>query len=222
MFPHCSRALARLTTAAAVATLLSACAERGAESETAGAASAAREGEGTGWGVVVGVSNYQNFPPLADAVGDANHMIPLLENSWGIPHDNIRVLLDGDATREAIRGALAEWLPSVVKPEDFVIVFMAGYGATLQDVSGDEDDGLDEAFCPVDALPESPERDVLDDAIGLWLARLPTERVTLIVDSDHSGHGDHHADHPGHDEHAEEFPSPEAVSVARCGHRAVK
>ncbi|MBI4541128.1 MAG: caspase family protein [Gemmatimonadetes bacterium] len=185
------------------------------------AAGAAPEQEGVGWGLVVGVSEYENFPPLASGADDANHMVPLLENSWGIRHDNIRVLLDKEATRAAIRSALAEWLPGVVRPQDFVMVFMAGYGSTLKDVSGDEEDGLDEAFCPTDALAQSPEHDILDDALALWLDGLPTERVTLIVDSDHSGHGDHHADHPGHDERTEEMPSPDATPVTRCGNRPV-
>ncbi len=146
--------------------------------------------EGEGWGVVVGVSRYEHFPPLEGGAEQARRMLEVFQRTWGIPRDHIRLLLDTAATRRAIRSALMEWLPSVVAPGDEVVVFLAGYGSRIEDVSGDEEDGMDEGFCPVDALPDSPRLDILDDALALWLDRLPTDRVTLIVDSDHPGQGD--------------------------------
>jgi len=92
----------------------------------------------------------------------------------------------------------------------------------VEDISGDDEDGLDEAFCPADALPDSYANDILDDSISVWLDLLPTDRVTLIMEGHQFGQGDHDPDHAGHEEHARELPAMEAVGVTRCGERAIQ
>ncbi len=172
-------------------------------------------GEGDqGWALVVGISQYQDFPGLPNGAENARRMAHLFETTWQVPAARTRVLLDGDATLEGIREVLVEWLPSRVGSEDFVVIFLSGYGSLVPDGSGDEKDGLDEGFCPVDALADDPTRDLLDDTIALWIAQLPTDRVTLIVDSDHAGHGDQEPDHLG----PGEAPGPfGAAAATRCG-----
>ena len=182
-----------------------------------GAGEAAGERESQGWAVVVGISDYENFPTLERGAPDAEKMRGMLEGSaWGIPADNIRVLLDEEATKEGISTALTEWLPANVRSDDWVVVYFSGYASRIEDTSGDEEDGIDTGFCPVDAAAQEFERDILDDELSRWLDQLPTDRVTLIVDSDHEGVGDHDPDHPGHEEHAEEFDL-DPIGVSRCG-----
>ncbi len=177
--------------------------------------------ESASWAVVVGITDYRNFPPLEAGVERAERMRRMFSTTWNVPDDNMRVLLNGDATHDAVRNSLVEWLPERVSPGDEVLVFLSGYGSSIEDISGDEEDGLDQGFCTVDALEDSYANDILDDSLSYWMDQLPTERVTLIVEGDQFGMGDHDPDHPGHEEHVEQFPPMEAISVTRCGHRRV-
>lgn len=173
--------------------------------------------ESQGWALVVGISDYENFPALERGAPDAEKMRGMLEGSaWGIPPENIRTLVDGEATKENIGRALGEWLPSRVQSQDWVVVYFSGYASRIEDTSGDEEDGIDTGFCPADALAEEYEQDIIDDELSRWLDGLPTDRVTLIVDSDHEGVGDHDPDHPGHEEHADQFDL-DPIGVSRCG-----
>lgn len=59
-----------------------------------------------------------------------------------------------------------------------------------------------------------------DDSISVWLDRLPTDRVTPIMEGHQFGQGDRDPDHPDHEQHARELPAMEAleaVGVTRCG-----
>lgn len=169
------------------------------------------------WAVVVGISDYQSFPELERGTNDAEKMLRLLRG-WDIPEENIRVLLNQEATKEAISEALVEWLPERVRSGDRVTVYLSGYASRIEDTSGDEEDGIDVGFCPVDAQAEAYDRDIIDDQLQEWIGRLPTGQVTLIVESEHEGHGDHDPDHSGHEEHAGEFDL-DPIGVSRCGDR---
>ena len=56
---------------------------------------------------------------------------------------------------------------------DQVVIYMSGHGTQIPDDNGDEDDGFDEAFLPVDAIPPPSGADrfdmtnvIRDDRIG--------------------------------------------------------
>jgi hypothetical protein len=144
------------------------------------------------WAVIVGVGDYLNFGDepggdLPGATNDARNMHAVLTERWGFQEDNVRLLLDLDATRGAIETSFTEWLPSVVKPGDLVLFYYSGHGSQIWDQDGDEDDGLDETICPTDVLRGSSRMDIRDDQLGGWVADLPTNNVTVILDSCHSG-----------------------------------
>lgn len=144
------------------------------------------------WAVVVGINDYINFGDeiggdLRGAVNDALAMRDVLVARHGVPSDNILMLLDHDATREAIKAALTEWLPSVVRPGDLVIFYFAGHGSRTWNLDGTEPDGLDETICPADVRRESPDQDIRDKELGAWLGALNTHRIVAILDSCHSG-----------------------------------
>lgn len=186
------------------------------------AADREENGDGAAWALVVGISEYRSFPPLEDGVTRAERMARVFRTTWEVPEANTRMLVDAEATHQAVREALVGWLPSVVEPDDQVFVFLSGYGSQVEDISGDEDDGLDEAFCTVDARVDSYELDILDDSLSVWLDRLPTERVTLIMEGRQFGQGDYDPDHPPGDAAARELPALEAMPVTRCGHRPLQ
>ena len=143
------------------------------------------------WAVVVGISDYTHFGDeiggdLPGAANDARAMADVLVNKWGFPPANVRLVLDGDATRARIEGELTGWLPSVARPGDLVWFYFAGHGSQAWDLDGDEPDGLDETVCPADVTRGSTDRDILDDEIGEWLDGLPTDNVVVVWDKCHA------------------------------------
>lgn len=146
------------------------------------------------WALIVGINDYINFTDepggdLRGAVRDAQATRDVLVYRWGFPPENIHLLLDGAATRDAIRAQLTEWLPSVVQSGDQVLFFFAGHGSQVWDENGDEDDGLDETIAPADVRADSPEYDIVDEQLGEWLRQIPTSNVVFIHDNCHAGTG---------------------------------
>ncbi|MFP3947216.1 MAG: DUF4384 domain-containing protein [Longimicrobiales bacterium] len=148
----------------------------------------------TRWALVVGISDYIHLEDVAGgdlpgAERDARVMRDVLIQKWGFPTENVRVLLNRQATRSAIEEGLTGWLPSVVGPADHVTVFFAGHGSQMWDQNGDEDDGLDETIAPADVRTENTDFDISDDQFGEWLAGIPTDNVVVYLDSCNSGTG---------------------------------
>lgn len=141
--------------------------------------------------VLVGINDYIEFAdePGGDLLGaenDARSMRDVLVERWGLAPENTRVLLGREATKEAIRAAVVEWLAPRARPGDLAIFFFAGHGSQVFDLDGDEPDGLDETLAPADVLVASSANDIRDDEFRAWLSEIRTE-VVVILDSCHSG-----------------------------------
>ena len=146
------------------------------------------------WALIVGVSDYVSFTDvdggdLPGAERDATAMRDVLVARWGFPAENVRLLLNRDATRAAIEQNINGWLKSNVQAGDQVVVYFAGHGSQTWDENGDEEDGLDETIAPADVLPDSPRNDITDDVLGEWLRALPSTRVVYIHDNCNAGTG---------------------------------
>jgi len=146
----------------------------------------------THWAVVIGISDYINFDDvqggdLPGAERDARSMRDVLVTRWGFPPDQVRMLLNREATRDAIEAAITDWLASNARPGDQVTIYFAGHGSQMWDEDGDEDDGLDETLAPADVSPTSTDFDISDDQFGAWLAELPTRNVVVFMDKCNSG-----------------------------------
>jgi len=143
------------------------------------------------WALVVGISDYTHFGDeiggdLPGAANDARAVADVLINRYGFDPDNVKLVLDGEATRDRLVSELSGWLPSVARPGDLVWFYFAGHGSQAWDMDGDEDDGLDETVCPADVMRGNTEMDILDDEIGVWLNQIPTDNVVVVWDKCHA------------------------------------
>jgi hypothetical protein len=90
---------------------------------------------------------------------------------------NIKTLVNEEAVYENIRLALKE-ISTKAEPEDHITIYLGGHSQRITDVSGDESDGLDEAFVPFDAFSSykasyyEGASHFLDDEISRWIALL--------------------------------------------------
>jgi metacaspase-1 len=114
--------------------------------------------------------------PLAACEFDA-HDLAALAKAQGIAPT---VLLTRSATRErtlaAIRAAAKQ-----LKSGDFFLLSYSGHGGQVNDISGEEDDKLDETWCLFDGQ-------LIDDELYLELGRFAKGvRILVLSDSCHSG-----------------------------------
>jgi len=148
----------------------------------------------THWALVVGISDYINFDDveggdLPGAEHDARRIRDVLVMRGGFPESNVRMLLNQEATRDAIEEGITDWLVGNARPGDNVVIFYAGHGSQMWDEDGDEDDGLDETIAPADVVASSTEFDISDDQFNDWLGMLPTNNVLVVLDNCNSGTG---------------------------------
>ncbi len=141
--------------------------------------------------LLVGIDDYRSVSPLRGPANDARAMAEFVVSGMGYAWSDVKLLLDGDATRAAILAALEEWLVEGTGPGDEAFLFFSGHGYQQPDDDGDEvDDRRDETLVPVDvSLNESGrlENMITDDELAALLRRMADRRVAVVIDSCHSG-----------------------------------
>ncbi len=85
------------------------------------------------YALVVGVSHYANLPASAQLHfpdRDAEEMYTTLISPEGgqFPPENVHRLINAEATKANLQRELEQWLPSVTKPDDRVLIYFAGHG----------------------------------------------------------------------------------------------
>lgn len=161
-------------------------------------------GPATGWtpsgrkrALLIGI-NYKGTPSaLAGCVNDVRYIQYLLASKFGFRPSDFVILTDervdvpgartGPPTRASILAEMRA-LVSGAQPGDSLFLHFSGHGKQIKDVSGDEEDGLDEAILPSDYLRSGH---IVDDEMYHILVRpMPRGvRLTAIIDACHSATG---------------------------------
>jgi hypothetical protein len=136
---------------------------------------------------LVGINKYVSLPgnDLQGCVNDVNNMWSLLTTSYGFDPDNIRMVCDERATKQAILDGL-KWLVKDTAPGDELVFHYSGHGAQIRDTNGDElDDHMTEILCPTDLDWDDP---LTDDMLAELFKQIAEGSfLTMISDSCHSG-----------------------------------
>lgn len=128
----------------------------------------------------VGIDDYPAPNALSGCVNDMREWQAALE-ALGF---DVTACENGAATREAILAGL-DALIAGSRAGDVLVFQYAGHGTNLDDLDGDEEDGQDEAFVPVDF---GSGAFLLDDDVWTVMGRLPEGvNLTCFVDCCHSG-----------------------------------
>ena len=84
--------------------------------------------------LVIGIDDYEDpgYPDLGYAVADARAIAKMVIEQFQFPEGNVKLLLNGDANKDAVEDALEEWAsdPDRVGEEDLFVIFFAGHGVT--------------------------------------------------------------------------------------------
>ena len=81
------------------------------------------------WALIIGINKYQNVDQLNYAVNDAIAVKEMLGEKYGFKEDNIKLITDGEATKDNIIKGFSDILTQA-KEKDRVVVFYAGHGET--------------------------------------------------------------------------------------------
>ncbi|MCK5466255.1 caspase family protein [Candidatus Parcubacteria bacterium] len=143
------------------------------------------------YAVIIGICDY----PVADAYlcwadGDSLNMYQALINS-GYNSDNIYMyrdtvpnhpeITDGPATFINIKNAVFDIRDNRgLKEADEVVFFFSGHGGSINDISGDEADGKDEALVVHDG---NNITGISDDMLKDWFSNFATSRIIFIFDT---------------------------------------
>ena len=142
--------------------------------------------------LLIGINDYINGPEhwdLRGCVNDVHMTREVLRTRFGFPDENIKILLDREATAANIVGLFEDWLIEEAEPEDIVYIHFSGHGSRISDSDGDEEDGWDELLCPADVVPRDETTMIIDDQLGELLGRIRAQSVTTVLDACHSGTG---------------------------------
>jgi hypothetical protein len=129
--------------------------------------------------VLVGVDVYEraDVPPLRGCVNDVILVRRILKEYFGVPNQDIRVVVNARATKANILHRLTTTIERA-QPGDVVVFYFSGHGSQIRDRDGDElADALDEVICPYD-MDWDRGTYVMDDDLDRVFGSLP-EGVTI-------------------------------------------
>lgn len=133
--------------------------------------------------MIVGIGQYPKASkwPLLNADKDALKFHNELKFN-GFLDRNTRLLTNNEASSQNIQVALKR-LYDNAEPEDQVVIYLGGHSQQITDISGDEMDGLDEAFVCYNAGMAPDEEDpngkgqLLDDDLKRWVIKI-ADKIT--------------------------------------------
>lgn len=145
----------------------------------------------------VGINKFKNVPSatLQGCVPDAENMSLLLQKVYGFASSDITKLTDAQATKARIMSELKKLVKAAKDGKaDYVVFSLSTHGTQVPDLSGDEPDRADEAFCPYDLAQKGdhwdPDRIITDDELRDVFLQLPEGcQLEVFFDTCHSGTG---------------------------------
>ncbi|MFB3779240.1 MAG: tetratricopeptide repeat protein [Bryobacteraceae bacterium] len=136
------------------------------------------------YALVIGIARYKNLPEqhqLRYPERDAQEIYSILISPEGgnFRAENVHTLIGPKATLAGMRRELEEWLPSVAKEEDRVLVYFAGHGFVA---------GGQPYLAPYDIVLDQIAKTAYPMAtLGSVFGKLKAKWKVLLTDSCHSG-----------------------------------
>ncbi len=132
--------------------------------------------------IIIGIEKYDRTPTATYANDDAKYFYEYARLGFGIPSENIKLLIDKDANLIQSLGVLNKWLPAKInKNQTELIVFFAGHGLA-------SNNGEDLFLLPQDSDPDLLQRTALSrNELFESIIKLKPKNVTMFFDTCYSG-----------------------------------
>jgi len=146
--------------------------------------------------LLVGIDKYlggdRELYPLSGCNTDVDLQHELLIHRFGFQETDIKILRDGDATRDKILGAFQTHLIEQAKPGDVVVFHFSGHGSQILDPHPIKGQPLNSTFVPFDAVYRQRDgsvNDIMGSTLFLLMSALQTHNFTAVLDCCYSGGG---------------------------------
>lgn len=140
------------------------------------------------YALIIGINDYRS-PQIRDlnySEADALYLKDMLIKYARYNPLQVKMLLGSDATYARIKEEIY-WLGEVAGKADDVFFYFSGHGTRVPDTDNNEEDGMDEAFCPYETEINKVSTVILDDDIGHWFNRINAGKIIVVLDCCHSG-----------------------------------
>jgi uncharacterized caspase-like protein len=146
---------------------------------------------GNAFALIVGIGEYQDkrIPKLNFTHADAKGFYDLLVDPRhaNFPKDNVRLLIDGEATEKQIKKSVTQWLYNQVTKDSTVMIFFAGHGGQETDKCDPDTAKQAYYFLPWDADPEDlANTGISQSDFERLLRTLRAQRMVVFLDACHS------------------------------------
>ncbi|KAL0567959.1 hypothetical protein V5O48_014039 [Marasmius crinis-equi] len=144
--------------------------------------------------VIVGINEYEDeaITNLQGAVKDAKDFELLLKEVYGVPETRIEKLINHEATREKVLGALEGLVDHpAIGADDPIVIYFAGHGSEVHTSGGRMQMLLPQDFAQ-GGSPVAQEQGITDRRLRHLLARIAkskSDNITMIFDCCNSGSG---------------------------------
>ena len=138
------------------------------------------------------LANRSGVPELKGAVNDVELQRQLLIHRFGFLSEDICVLTDENATRQAILDHYRDHLINGVGPNDVVVFHFSGHGSIVQDEVCDETDCVNSTVVPYDyglITDNGKVADIMGHTRFLLDWQIPTDNTIIVLDCCYSGGG---------------------------------
>ena len=134
------------------------------------------------WALVVGINAYKYVAPLSYACNDADVVTKMLTSELSFPASKVIQLKDEEATKHAILEHYIGLTAKACDPNDRVVVFFAGHGATFNGLKGPI--GF---LIPVEGNPKNLNTLIRWDDLTRNADLIPAKHILFIMDACYSG-----------------------------------
>lgn len=134
------------------------------------------------WALIIGINSYQNVSPLSYAKNDAEAISDILQSDFNFPKENVILLLDDAATKDAILDYFLKYTKENIDQNDRIFVFFAGHGYTQSGKRGEVG-----YLVPVDGTPDNLSTLVRWDELTRNADLVPAKHILFIMDACYGG-----------------------------------
>ncbi len=144
------------------------------------------------YALIIGISKYRDprIPELRFTRADAEGIYKLLTDpeKVGLNPDNIKLLLDNDATSFNIKNAISNWLFKNADPDSVVFIYYAGHGGVEEDRLGIEKDKYAKYLLPYDTSFDDLYSSAISNRdFNELLLTIRSTKLVIFMDSCYSG-----------------------------------
>ncbi|MEG3790614.1 caspase family protein [Lysobacter sp. CCNWLW3] len=132
--------------------------------------------------LIIGINTYIRCNPLSYAVNDATAVRDKLVKDFDFSSEDVTLLLDENATADAIRRAYLRFCNSDIELDDRLLIFFAGHGSTRSGMRGEVG-----YLVPVDATPDDLSTLIRWDDLTRNIEMIPAKHILFVMDACYGG-----------------------------------